>query len=175
MADRNVCPTGRVYFQKHMTHHLLPGMDREWIGRLTNCFLIREPREVLASYSKVIETPTLEDLGFPQQTEIFSWVKERTGRTPPVVDAADVLRDPRRMLTLLCEAIGVEFQESMLSWPPGKRITDGVWAKYWYGEVEKSTGWRPYVKREIELPGRLEEIGARCVEHYERLFEQRLR
>jgi hypothetical protein len=165
----------RVYFQKHMTHHLLPGMEREWLGALTNCFLIRQPREVLASYSKVIEAPTLDDLGFPQQTEIFSWVKERTGHTPPVVDAEDVLRDPRRMLSLLCEAIGVDFQEAMLTWPAGKRATDGVWAKYWYGEVEKSTGWRPYQAKSAELPDRLRALCDDCQPHYDLLHEHRMK
>jgi hypothetical protein len=92
-------PGGKsIYYQKHMTHHLLPNMGREWLGQLANCFLIRHPREVLASYAKVIETPELEDLGFVQQAEIFEWVWKATGRVPPVLDAADVLRDPRRML-----------------------------------------------------------------------------
>src|SRR5437016_4632321 len=71
-------PSGkRIYFQKQMTHHLLPAMDRQWLGKLTNCFLIRDPREVLASYAKIVETPALEDTGFPQQAEIFSWVKQQ--------------------------------------------------------------------------------------------------
>jgi hypothetical protein len=150
-------------------------MDREWLGALTNCFLIRNPREVLASYTRVIESPTLEDLGFPQQTEIFAWVKEHTGQTPPVLDAADVLRDPRRMLGLLCDALGIAFQEAMLSWPAGSRVTDGVWGKYWYSEVEKSTGFRPFQLKEVNLPPRLETLAAECVWHYERLYEARIR
>jgi len=165
----------RIYFQKHMTHHLLSEMERDWLGKLTNCFLIRKPREVLASYTKVIETPTLEDLGFPQQSEIFNWVIARTSRVPPVLDAADVLRDPRRMLGQLCDAIGVDFQDSMLSWPPGRRDTDGVWGKYWYTEVETSTGFRPYQARNVELPERLESLCAQCLEHYELLYEQRIK
>src|SRR5207302_2275568 len=88
----------RIYYQKHMTHHLLPQMDRAWLAKLTNCFLIRNPRDVLASYTKIVETPTLEDTGFPQQSEIFDWVRSRSGRIPPVLDAADVLKNPRRML-----------------------------------------------------------------------------
>src|SRR5262245_39612136 len=104
-------PGGKpIYFQKHMTHHLLPGIERTWLQKLTNCFLIRDPREVLASYTKVIDTPTLDDLGFPQQTEIFAFVREHTGRIPPVLDAADVLRDPSRLLGQLCDEIGIGFQ-----------------------------------------------------------------
>jgi len=169
-------PGGKqVHFQKHMTHHLLPGMDREWLGKLTNCFLIRQPCEVLASYTKVIETPTIEDLGFPQQSEIFEFVRQRTGRVPAVLDAADVLRDPRRSLGLLCDAISVEFQEAMLSWPPGPRATDGVWAKYWYAEVEKSTGFRPYQPKQIDLPDRLRALCDQCMPYYDLLHKHRLR
>jgi Sulfotransferase domain len=165
----------RIHFQKHMTHHLLPNMGREWLGHLTNCFLIRNPREVLASYAKIVEMPALEDTGFPQQAEIFAWVRARTGRVPPVLDAADVLRNPRRMLSLLCEALGSDFQEAMLSWPPGPRATDGVWAKHWYGEVEKSTSFRPYQPTEIKLPSHLETLHTECQQHYAELHTHRIR
>jgi hypothetical protein len=163
-----------IYYQKHMTHHLLPGMGRQWLGRLTHAFLIREPRAVLASYVKVIETPTLEDTGFPQQAEIFEWVRRATGRVPPVIDAADVLRDPGRVLARLCAALEVPFDEAMLAWPPGRRATDGVWAKYWYGEVERSTGFRPYQERQVELPPALEALAAQCQASYELLADHRL-
>ena len=85
----------RVYFQKQMTHHLLPEIDRQWIVDLTNCFLIRNPREVILSYIKRNPEPALEDLGFVQQAEIFDFVREQTGKTPPVIDAHDVLENPR--------------------------------------------------------------------------------
>src|SRR5947207_706984 len=106
----------RIFYQKHMTHHLLPQMDSAFLAHLNNCFLIRHPREVLASYTKIVETPTLEDTGFAQQAEIFDWVTSHSGQTPPVLDGADVLKDPRRMLGLLCDAVDVEFQAAMLSW-----------------------------------------------------------
>jgi hypothetical protein len=164
----------RIYYQKHMTHHLLPHISREWLLKLTNCFLIRHPREVLASYTKVVETPQVEDVGFPQQAEIFQQVTTATGRVPPVLDAGDVLRNPRRMLGLLCDALNLDFLESMLSWPPGPRPTDGVWAKYWYTEVEKSTGFRPYHPKEIALPSRLENLCHQCLHDYERLYAHRI-
>jgi hypothetical protein len=166
---------GTLYYQKHMTHHLLPGMERDWLGKLTNCFLIRNPREVLASYAKVIETPTLEDTGFPQQAEIFELVRGHTNQTPPVLDAADVLKNPRRLLGLFCDQVGIDFQESMLSWPAGPRPTDGIWAKHWYSEVEKSTAFRPCQERRIELPERLEKLAAECMEYYDRLYSARLK
>src|SRR5438270_8059566 len=109
-------PSGkRIFFQKQMTHHLLPEIDREWIVDMTNCFLIRDPREVILSYLKKQGDPTLEDLGFVQQAEIFDWVRARTSSSPSVIDASDVLQNPERILRLLCTAVGVEFDGSMLS------------------------------------------------------------
>jgi hypothetical protein len=174
-ALRGVPAATRIFYQKHMTHHLLPEVSRDWLGRVTNCFLIRHPREMLASYVKIVEAPELLDTGFPQQTEIFEWVRGHSGRVPPVLDSADVLKDPRRMLSLLCDALGIECQEAMLAWSPGPRATDGVWAKHWYGEVEKSTGFRPYQPKQIELPDWLQPIYRQCLPHYERLYEHRLK
>jgi Sulfotransferase domain len=168
-------PNGkRIFFQKQMTHHLLPDVDREWLGAVVNCFLIRDPREVIASYVKKRRDPALEDLGFVQQAEIFDFVREHTNAIPPIVDAKDVLENPERTLRLLCDAVGVEFSESMLSWPPGLRDTDGIWAKYWYGEVARSTAFEPYRPRHDEVPKHLFEIHKRCRECYERLYQHRL-
>jgi hypothetical protein len=163
-----------IFYQKQMTHHLLPEVSRDWLRDVTNCFLIRDPAEVIASYIKKNPEPELNDLGFAQQAEIFDFVRCQTGSIPPVIDADDVLRDPERMLRLLCDAIGVEFSDKMLSWPPGPRDTDGIWAKYWYAEVERSTAFQPYRERKIELPDHLRGIEQRCREYYEQLHQHRL-
>ena len=94
-----------IFYQKQMTHHLLPEVSREWLAGLTNCFLIRDPAEVIASYLKKNDNPSAEDLGFPQQREIFDWVRERKGAVPPVIDARDVLQNPKRMLRVLPNAL----------------------------------------------------------------------
>ena len=174
-------PNGkRILYQKQMTHHLLPEVDREWIVDITNCFLIRDPREVILSYIKKNPEPTLEDLGFVQQAKIFDFVcnetasYRHTGSVPPVVDAKDVLQNPERMLRLLCDAIGVEFSDAMLSWPLGLRDTDGIWAKYWYDDVARSTSFQPYKSKEGIVPDRLREIHEQCSECYERLYQHRL-
>ncbi len=163
-----------IFFQKQMTHHLLPEVDRQWLSAVTNCFLLRDPREVIASYVKKREEPTLADLGFVQQAEIFDFVRARTNSVPPVIDAKDVLENPKRTLQLLCEAIGVKFSDSMLSWPPGLRETDGVWAKHWYDEVAKTTSFQPYQARDLKVPARFQEIHDRCREFYDRLCEYKL-
>jgi hypothetical protein len=169
-------PAGKhVFYQKQMTHHLLPDIDRAWLGTVTNCFLIRDPREVITSYVKKNQDPVLEDLGFVQQAEIFEWVREHTNAIPPVVDARDVLENPERMLRSLCHAVGVEFTGAMLSWPPGARATDGVWAKYWYPEVETSTSFRPHEAKQEKVPERLRAVFGKCREVYEQLHAHRLR
>jgi hypothetical protein len=163
----------RIFYQKQMTHHLLPKVSRDWLAQVANCFLIRDPAEVIVSYLKKNGEPRLEDLGFVQQLEIFDFVRKRQAAI--VIDADDVLRNPERMLRSLCQAIGVEFQTAMLSWPSGRRETDGVWAKYWYAEVERSTSFAPYRKRDAVVPEPLSEVHERCREIYERLREERLR
>ena len=164
----------RVFYQKHMAHHLLPDMDRGWLRRVINCFLIREPREVITSLVKHVPDATLPDTGFPQQAEIFERVVEWTGKVPPVVNARDVLNDPRRVLRRLCEAVGVPFTERMLSWAPGLRETDGVWAKYWYKEVETTTSFRPYRPKDEPVPQRMLGVLEECDRYYRRLYEHRL-
>lgn len=164
----------RIFFQKQMTHHLLPNVGRQWLDAVTSCFLIRDPREVIASYIKKRADLALEDLGFIQQAEIFDFVRARTRSIPPIVDAKDVLENPERILRLLCNALGVEFSDSLLSWSPGLRETDGVWAKYWYGEVAKSTSFQPYRSKPNVMPEHLCEIHDRCRECYDRLYKHRL-
>jgi hypothetical protein len=169
-------PNGQqIYYQKQMTHHLLPEIERAWLTKITNCFLIRNPAEVIVSYIKKNNDPTLEDIGFVQQAEIFDWACRQGGAIPPVVDAHDVLEEPERILRLLCEAVGVEFTEAMLCWPPGLRETDGVWAQHWYGEVATSTSFRKPPRHEPQpVPERLRGIYEQARECYERLYPHRL-
>jgi Sulfotransferase domain len=168
-------PQGRtVFYQKHMTHHLLPEVSRDWLRQVTNCFLIRDPAEVIVSYVKKNDEPRVEDLGFVQQLEIFNFVREHSDEVPPVIDAKDVLQNPERMLRLLCHALGVEFDHAMLSWPPGKRASDGIWAKHWYAEVERSTSFAPYRERTVKVPETLEGVWENCRDCYQQLYEHRL-
>jgi hypothetical protein len=163
-----------VFYQKHMTHHLLAGTPRDWIARLTNCFLIRDPAEVIPSYVKKNGIPTAEDVGYPQQVELFDRVRAQTGRVPPVLDSREILQDPRRRLTLLCEAVGLTFDQRMLTWPAGKRPTDGIWADHWYTEVLKSTGFGPYRPKNEPIPHGLDGVYQQCAELYDYLYAQRL-
>ena len=169
-----VPPGVRVFYQKHMAHHLLPGMDRGWMEQVENCFLIRDPRSVIASLHARTPNPTIEDTGLPQQRALFDEVRSRSGAIPPVLDAFDVLSDPRRVLAGCCEAVGVDFDESMLAWPAGPRDSDGAWAPWWYDSVEASTCFSPPRAGTVDLPSELEPLVAECTEHYEHLHQHRL-
>lgn len=162
-----------IFFQKHMAHHLLPAMQRDWIGRLQNVLLIREPKEMLTSLVKTTPDAELADTGLTQQWELFQWLAQRTGRNPIVLDARDVLENPRGMLMCLCQELDVEFTDAMLNWPPGPRETDGVWAKYWYHEVEKSTGFRAYQPKNEDVPERWRDLLRECEGIYARLYAMR--
>ncbi|HSC18328.1 MAG TPA: hypothetical protein VLC74_05380 [Rhizomicrobium sp.] len=132
-----------VFYQKHMTHHMCPQFGRDWIAECRNAFLIRAPEDVLASYTEKRSDVVLEDIGFVQQAEIFEREAERLGIAPPVIDASDVLRNPRGTLSALCGLLDIPFAGEMLHWPPGRRDTDGAWAPAWYDAVERSTGFAP--------------------------------
>jgi Sulfotransferase domain len=164
-------PDGKsVYYQKHMTHHLLPEIDRTRFAGLSHAFLIRDPRRLLASYARVRSAPVLADLGLAQQLEIFR------AFGGPVIDSADILRDPPAALAALCGALGIRFDPAMLAWPAGPRPTDGVWAPHWYDSVWRSTGYGPYTEPgPTELPAELEPLAAACQPFYSELAAHRLR
>ncbi|MEL6149402.1 MAG: HAD family hydrolase [Chloroflexota bacterium] len=164
-----------IYYQKHMTHHMLDHIALDWILEMTNCFLIREPREVILSLAKKLPTdPQLDQTGIPRQLELFEYVRDMTGKIPPVIDAKDVLTDPRRTLTRLCEALDLPFDDAMLQWEPGRRATDGVWAKYWYASVEQSTGFKPYQPNPEPVPEHLQPVVDECEALYQQLAVHRL-
>lgn len=163
-----------VYYQKHMAHHLLEGIGRDWIAELVNCFLIREPAGMLPSLDAKLPNPGLADTGLPQQVALFESERERTGVVPAVIDSRDLLEDPRGVLGALCERLGLAFDEAMLSWPAGKRASDGVWASYWYGNVEETTGFGPFRAPKGELPEHLAEMHEECLAMYEVLHGHRI-
>lgn len=171
---RPLAPGKTIHYEKHMTHHMLPDAPLDWIDRVSNAFLIRHPREVAASYARARNgVPGLDDLGYARQQEIFERVAGRTGTAPPVVDAADVLADPGRVLRALCGALGVTFDERMLAWPAGPRPTDGVWAPHWYASVRRSTGFaRP--QPPLDPASELLPVIEAALPYYERLAPYRL-
>jgi|TARA_B110001454_G_scaffold76364_1_gene73942 hypothetical protein len=164
----------KIYYQKHMAHHLFQEMHGDWMKSLTHCILIREPREVLLSLSKKIDNIDARSTGIPQQVELLETLQSLTGQNPPVIDSRDVLENPQGMLSSLCQSIDIPFDESMLSWKPGPRECDGIWAPHWYDVVWKSNGFSKYQARHGELNQELEDVYSECKGYYEKLYNQRL-
>ncbi len=170
-------PGGRsLWYQKHMTHHILPDVGRDWIDSVENAFLIRAPEPVLASYVEKRAEVTLDDIGLLQQAELFDRVADRTGRAPAVIESRDVLGDPEHIIRALCTRLGVVFDPRMLAWPAGRRDSDGVWAPSWYDAVERSTGFAPPRPDKTfgDLPDRLKPVAEAGRPFYDRLARYKL-
>jgi hypothetical protein len=163
-----------VWYQKHMSHHLLPHIDHGWIHKLTNVFLIRDPAAVVGSYVKTRASVTPEDIGVLQQLHLFDEIADRVGAAPPVIDADDFLTSPEPHLRNLCGYLGIAFTPRMLSWPPGPRASDGVWAPYWYSAVLKSTGFEATSPRTNRLDAECERVADICRPAYESMRRHRL-
>ena len=164
-----------VWYQKHMWHHMTGPVGYDDFAGFTHAFLIRQPERMIASYLRKREAARFEDFGLERQAEFFEREADRLGRAPPVVDANDVLADPQGVLSKLCEALGISWDPAMLSWAPGRRETDGVWAAHWYGAVEASTSFGPPETGPVDLPPDAQRLADRCRSFYERLAAHRIR
>lgn len=164
----------QIWYQKHMWHHMAGPIGYEDFAGFRHAFLIREPERMIASYLRKRESAEFENFGLERQAEFFEREAERLGHAPPVIDAHDVLTDPVSVLSKLCNALGIKWDMAMLSWPPGRRETDGVWAKHWYGAVEASTGFGPPEIEPVQLPDDARSLAERCRPFYERLAAHKI-
>ncbi|UTS82348.1 hypothetical protein [Phaeobacter piscinae] len=161
------------FYQKHMTQHMIDGVPRAWMREVTNVFLIRHPARVIASYAEKRENPTLDDIGFRQQAELFDLVT-RWGQSPVVVESDDIRSDPAAVLERLCESLGVPFSPKMLSWPMGGHKDDGIWAAHWYGSVWQSTKFAGPEGPLPEVPATLQPVLDAAMPYYDRLKAQKI-
>ena len=169
-------PGGRgVFYQKHMTHHMLPEIGRDWMRHCRHAFLIRHPARVLASYARKRDAVTFSDIGFAEQWQLFQIASDLTGEIPPVVDADMLLADPQAVLERLCAALGLAFDERMLSWPPGLRASDGVWAQHWYDAVAGSSGFDVAGPAPVLTEPALQAIEAQALPIYDALAAHALK
>jgi hypothetical protein len=168
-------PGGKPHFyHKHMTQHMLPGIDLSFVKECVNVFLIRHPARVIASYHAKRENPTEADLGFQRQAKLYDEVAQITGSAPIIVDSADIRANPRGTLAALCAAIGLPFTEAMLSWPAGGHKDDGVWAPHWYAAAHSSTEFGGAEGPPPPVPNGLAEIFEQALPCYERLTKRSL-
>jgi len=154
-----------VLFCKQMTHHLVE-IDLSGLRSCQNILLIRHPMHVLASYAKVISNPVLNDIGIKQSYDLFHALKS-SGAPFLVVDSGELMKAPEKVLDDICRSVGIPFQRAMLSWKPGPKKEDGVWAKYWYSNVHRSGGFEPSQEHPLELPGELKSVFLEAMPYYE--------
>lgn len=162
-----------VYYQKHMTHHMLPDIELDWCEKLKHCFLIRDPLAVVNSYEKKNQLANADDIGIHRQYALYREIGSLTGKTITVIDSKDVLQHPEKVLTHLCSEFGLKFSEKMLNWSPGRRDSDGVWAKHWYNAVEQSSGFQTYTEPVIDVSDKGREIANLCQDDYLAMWEKR--
>ena len=160
-------PNGKkIWYQKLMTHHWVNNESLEWTSNLTNCFLIRNPKEVIISYLKIHQEITPELIGLPQQLYIFKYILEKTNKIPIVISSEDILKNPKLMLQKLCILLDIPFSNQMLNWPKGTRATDGIWGKYWYENVIKTTSFAKQKKITESFPESLQPLLDECMNYY---------
>jgi hypothetical protein len=164
-----------IWYQKQMWHHMVGPIGYSDFEGFRHAFLIREPERMIASYLRKRESAEFENFGLERQAEFFDREADRLGHAPPVIEANDVLENPETVLTNLCGALGIPWDPAMLSWEPGRRDIDGIWAAHWYNAVEKSTGFGPPDWEPVELPAEAQRLADRCRPCYERLAAHRIR
>jgi hypothetical protein len=160
-------------FIKNMSHHI-EHLDLGFLLDHKVLLLIRDPKLQIASFSKVIDKPELRDIGIAAQSGIYDFLVSR-GRKVTLIDAGELLKDPKGILERTCSALDIAFEEDMLSWDAGPISEDGIWAKYWYLSVHQSTGFQPHREKEILLEGELLALYEQARPHYEKLFEHAFR
>ncbi|WP_299045303.1 HAD family hydrolase [uncultured Tateyamaria sp.] len=170
VANSLISPVSEpIFYQKHMTHHMLSSWSGRWMDHVTHVFLIRHPARVIASYARKREAPVLDDLGFEQQARIFDQVGGGI-----VIDSADIRANPAGMLQLLCHALGIPWTPNMLNWPAGGHAADGVWAAHWYNAVHASTGFDGAEGPLPQLTGRYAELADAAMPRYQALAAHKI-
>jgi sulfotransferase family protein len=157
-------------FIKNMAQHLIK-MDLNFLYKVTNLFLIRDPEKLIPSFSKVIPRPVMQDIGLEHEWFLFKLIKENTRKTPIVLDSDEVLKDPEKVLKQVCKELGISFYKEMLSWKPGPRSEDGVWAKYWYENVHKSSGFQAPSNNDTIFPEHCIELLKEAKPFYNQLLK----
>lgn len=172
--ELNTPQSSELFYQKHMTHHMLPEVPLNWVSDMRHCFLIRDPRLVVHSYQKKRDSITETDIGVRRQSELFEELSRRVDGPIAVIDSTRFLQNPEAQLRALCDHWQIEFSASMLAWPEGIRESDGVWAPHWYEAVAASRGFAPYVEAQVSLTPELQAVADEAKPYYEALKQRAL-
>ena len=169
----NIPESKDVWYQKHMSHHILDYNNLDWILKFNNCILIRDPKDVIISYSKKNKLYSISQLGIPQLYKICNTLIDND-MSPIIIDSDDIVSYPEKSLKALCKKLNIPFERTMLKWPKGKRLTDGIWSEYWYKNVESSTEFKPFNNSNKKLPGKFEDIYNESLFYYDYLLKNKI-
>ena len=170
----NKIPDNRkIWYQKHMAHHLLDLNNIEWINNFKNCILLRHPKEVISSFSKKSKLSSVEELGYPQQYEIIRFLK-KNNKSYTIIDSSELLKNPEKVLAAWCKKNNIKFDISMLKWEKGNHNNDGIWWESWYDNVIKTTGFQKYEKKDISIENKYDSIYNESMKYYNYLIEEKL-
>lgn len=161
-----------VYFIKNMAHHIEVMDDHDFLSECINIFLIRNPRQIIASYAQVIEKPVMRDIGIEYEWKLFDKLNDRKSI---VLDSGFLLENPESVLKQVCDRSGITFEKQMLNWQPGPKSYDGVWAPHWYANVHKSSGFEKQATSERALPAQLKPLAEEADIYYKNLLQHAIR
>jgi len=162
-------PATGVFYQKHISTHMLDHIPLDWMDKVSNLFLIRDPRYMVASYTAKRDSATATDLGYTQLETLFETAAALPNQTPLVIDSRRFLEKPEAHLRYICSHLKIEFEQRMLSWPAGARSTDGIWHAHWYDSVKSSTQFGAPRTSLPELNNDQQSIADQCMPHFEAL------
>ena len=160
----------KIWYQKHMAHHILDLKNIEWVSNCKNCILLRHPKEVISSYCNKNKLNSVEELGYKQQYEIVKFLKKKN-KSFIVIDSNELLKNPEKVLSTWCKKINIKFDRSMLKWKRGNHANDGIWWKSWYDNVIKSTEFQTFKKKDITIENKYDSIYNESMKYYSYLKE----
>ncbi len=158
-----------IFYQKHMTHHLLDEINLDWLSFGKNCFLIRDPAKVINSYIKKNDLGNIQDIGFKKQFEIFNFIKNNIDSYPITIDSDDILKSPKEKIKNLCRELNIQYTDRMIKWPKGKRNSDGIWSAIWYEQVKNSSTFQNYIETNLDIPKKYMNIYEESLEIYNQM------
>ena len=177
-------PGKDVVFSKDMAYSIENRVSDVFSGGLdnfTHTFLIRKPEKSVHSlYKKSTKLSNSygdfdpKEAGFQQLYYLYSYVKSKMGYSPVIVDADDLLDDPEGMMKAYCTAIGIQYEENMITWEPGPvpDWSESPWAMEWYSEVMQSSG---FIRRSKiaapTLPQDIPNVVSKCILECQPLYE----
>ena len=161
-------PHEKRVFVKDMAYHAKPLLDREFVSRFANTFIIRDPKYVITSLHRMWPDFTLEETGFEELYHLFRYATEVDPEGMVVVDAMTFSENPVGVLATYCDRLNIPFQPGSLSWESAE-VPD--WERWdeWHEKAQQSTSIERAKRKDPTLPEELQEAYEYCLPYYYQL------